>query len=133
MSKYGFRDNKQRAERVTTDDLIGPEGIISIGPLAVSATTIWYLEFPVKVDIDKVVAVVSTALDATCNIQAKNAAGTAMTDGSVNLDVLTIGTTKSCSPTANREIAADASMQIVSDGVPGSGVIYAVVHYTRKA
>lgn len=134
MSKYGFRDNKQRAERVTTPDLIGPEGIVSVGPLDVSETTVWYLNFPVKVDIDKVIGVCSTAIDATCNVAAKNAAGTIMTDGSFNFDPSgAVGDSQEASPTANNEIAADASMQIVSDGAPSAGVIYAVVHFTRKA
>lgn len=136
MSKYGFRDNKLKSERVTADDLIGPEGMVSIGPLAVTAATIWYLDFPIKVDIDKVVVVCSTAIDATCNVAAKNAAGTFMTDGSLNFDPSgAIGNSKSATPTAYNEIAADASMQIVADpnAAISTGAIYAVVHYTRKA
>lgn len=136
MSKYGFRDNKQKAEKVTTDELIGPEGIVSIGPLAVTADTIWYLDFPVKVDVDKVAVVCSTAIDATCNVAAKNATGTFMTDGSFNFDPSgVIGDSESVTPTANNEIAADASMQIVADpdAAVTTGAIYAVVHYTRKA
>ncbi len=111
------------------------KGILSVGPLDVSGTTVWYVEFPFKVQIDKVIGVVTATLDATTNIQVKNAAGTMMTDGSFNLtsSEYSVGKFKSCSPSANNEIAADASMQIVSDGATSSGSILAVIHFTRKA
>lgn len=111
------------------------KGLAIVGPLDITGTTVWYLEFPFKVDIEKVIGVVTATIDATANIQAKNAAGTMMTDGSFNLTAseYAIGKFKSCSPTASKEIAADASMQIVSDGAAGTGTIYAVIHYKRKA
>lgn len=111
------------------------KGFAVVGPLDITGTTVWYLELPFKVDIEKVIGVVTATIDATANIQAKNAAGTMMTDGSFNLTAseYAIGKFKSCSPTANKEIAADASMQIVSDGGAGTGTIYAVVHFKRKA
>ena len=124
MGLYGTRDNKSLYE---------DKGIVTAGNLDICGTTVWKINFPFKVKIDKVITVVTIALSANITtLTLNNHAGTAMAPTIEIGSAAALGVVDSGIPTTNNEIGADEDLQIVSDGACSTGKINVQVHYTRK-
>lgn len=111
---------------------------MTVGPLAVSGASTWYVYMPCKCDIVGITAVNDVALTAATLITASVMANIhAMTDGSLNLasttDASLNGAVVQVTPTAYNEVAADASISLASDGGTASGDVYFTITFTPKA
>jgi hypothetical protein len=108
---------------------------IIFGKVDITDTTVWKIEFPYKVTIDKVNTVVSVALSANeTTVTLKNNAGTSMTDGVVTIaSEAAKGDVDTASPTAHNVIAAGEDIQLVSSGACSTGKVIVTIHYTRTA
>jgi hypothetical protein len=109
------------------------QGLLSVGPLGLSAA----LEFPVyfnkRVTIDKIRSVLTLALTtADAVITAKNNAGTSMTNGALTItqDGCAVGDEDSCSPSDNNIIDTDEKMILSLDGGPDAGEAIFFIEYT---
>lgn len=111
------------------------KGISVVGDVDITDTTVWKIEFPYKVTIDKVNTVVSVALSAhETTVTLKNNAGTSMTDGVVTIaSEAAKGDVDTASPTAHNVIAAGEDIQLVSSGACSTGKVIVTIHYTRTA
>ena len=111
------------------------KGIVTYSPLNITGTTVWKIEFPFKVTINKVNTVVTTALSAhATDVTLKNNAGTAMTGGVITIaSGAAIGDIDTASPTEHNVIDVGEDLQIVSDGACTTGIVIATIHYTRIA
>ena len=111
------------------------KGLITVGDIDITETTVWKIEFPFKVTIDKVNTVVTTTLSAhETTVALKNNAGTSMTDGVVTIGASAAkGVVNTASPSAHNVIAAGEDIQFVSSGACSTGKVIATVHYTRTA
>lgn len=111
------------------------KGISVFGDVDITEATVWKIEFPFKVTIDKVNTVVSTALSAhETTVTLKNNIGTSMTDG-----VITIGSeaakgdVDTASPTGHNVIGTGEDIQLISSGACSTGKVIVTIHYTRTA
>lgn len=107
------------------------EEFLTIGPLLATGATTFRIDFPFAVTIDNAILFTTVVIDASSNFWLKNAAGTGMTDGSANA-YGAVATRQTITPTANNTIAADASMNIVCDGVATTGEVLIQLAYTRN-
>ena len=124
MGMYGTRDNKSLYEN---------KGILTAGNIDICGTTVWKINFPFKVKIDKMITVVTIALSANLTtLTLKNNAGTAMAPTIAIASEAALGEVDSGIPLTNNEIGAGEDLQIVSDGACTTGKINAQIHYTRK-
>ena len=111
------------------------KGLITAGNIDITATTVWKIEFPFKVTINKVNTVVSIGLSAhQTTVTLKNNAGTSMTNVVVTIaSAAAKGYVDTASPTLNNVIDAGEDLQLVSSGSCTTGNVIAIVHYTRTA
>lgn len=111
------------------------KGILSVGTIDITETTVWKNEFPFKVTINKVNTVVTVALSANeTTVTLKNNAGTSMTDGVVTIaSAAAKGVIDTASPSANNVIDAGEDIQFVSSGACSTGTVIVTLHYTRTA
>ena len=119
---------KARADAIATQ-----KGIISVGNLDITEATVWKIEFPFKVTINKVNTAVAIALSANeSTVVLKNNAGSAMANGTVTIaSAAAKGEVDTASPTTNNVIDVGESMQLVPGGECSTGKVIATVHYTR--
>lgn len=111
------------------------KGILAIGNIDITETTVWKFEFPFKVTINKVNTVTSIALSAhQTTVTLKNNAGTSMTNGVTTIaSEAAKGDIDAASPTEHNVISTGEDLQFVSSGSCTTGEVIAVVHYTRTA
>jgi hypothetical protein len=111
------------------------KGISVFGDVDITETTVWKIEFPFKVTIDKVNTVVSVALSANeTTVTLKNNGGTSMTNGVITIaSAAAKGDVDTASPTGHNVIAAGEDIQLVSSGACSTGKVIVTIHYTRTA
>lgn len=109
--------------------------ILLFGEVDITETTVWKVEFPFKVTINKVNTVVSVALSAhETTVTLKNNGGTSMTNGVITIaSEAAKGEVDTASPTEHNVIAAGEDLQLVSSGACTTGKAVATIHYTRTA
>jgi hypothetical protein len=111
------------------------KGISVFGDVDITEATVWKIEFPFKVTIDKVNTVVSVALSANeTTVTLKNNGGTSMTGGVITIaSEAAKGEVDTASPTVHNVIAAGENIQLVSSGACSTGKVIVTIHYTRTA
>lgn len=109
--------------------------ITMFGEVDITETTVWKLEFPFKVTINKVNTIVSVALSAhETTVTLKNNGGTSMTNGIITIaSGAAKGDVDTASPTEHNVINAGEDLQLVSSGACSTGKAVAIIHYTRTA
>lgn len=111
------------------------KGLITVGNLDITEATVWKIEFPFKVTINKVNTVVAIGLSANeTTVTLKNNAGSAMANGVITVaSGAAKGDVDTASPTTNNVIAAGEDIQLVSSAACTTGKVIATIHYTRTA